>query len=125
MNMTANRILDLVRAAPTAFTFSRPFWEGARDRKFLLQYCRKTGKPQFYPRPISLQTGHRDVEWREIPADGTVYTYTIAYRGAEGFRNCEPYLIATVELDAGVRIIGNVINCEIDQIAIGMRVKPY
>ncbi|HJQ16478.1 MAG TPA: Zn-ribbon domain-containing OB-fold protein [Allosphingosinicella sp.] len=118
-------ILKIERDAPKAYTFSAPFWEATRDKKLIIQYCKVTGRPQFYPRPTSLFTGRRTLEWREISGEGELFTFTIAYRGIGPFRGHEPYIVANVRLDAGVNIMGNLINCEIEDIAIGMRVKPY
>ena len=117
-------LLSLDRPAPPAYSFSAPFWEATRDRKLLLQFCRRTGKPQFYPRPTSIFTGRRDIEWREVSGRGTVYTYTIARIGAGALRGCEPYIIANVELDEGVNILGNLTGCAMDEVFIGMRVRP-
>ena len=46
------------RPAPkeNAFVDARPFWEGARAGKLVLQYCRDSGKFQHYPRPVSNRT---------------------------------------------------------------------
>lgn len=120
-----NTLVNMERTAPQPYSFSRPFWEATRQKKLLIQYCRATGKPQFYPRPTSIFTGKRALEWREVSGEGSLYTYTIANRGPGPFRGYEPYVIANVELDAGVNIIGNLIHCEPDQIVIGMRLRPY
>lgn len=120
-----NAILKLDRTAPAPFSFSAPFWEATRDRKILLQFCRQTGQPQFYPRPTSIFTGKRDLEWREVSGHGTIYTYTIARVGAGALRGCEPYIIVNVELDEGVNIIGNLVGCDVDELSIGMRVRPH
>ena len=45
---------------PTALT--QPFWDAARKGKFLLQFDRATGKPQFWPRPVSIHSGRTDME---------------------------------------------------------------
>ena len=118
-------ILQLDRAAPASYTFSAPFWEATRDKKLLVQFCRQSGNPQFYPRPTSIFTGKRDLEWREVSGRGTIYTYTVAHVGTGAFRGCEPYIIANVELDEGVNIIGNLVGCDVDEVSIGMRVRPY
>lgn len=124
MNAVFNDTRNVPRETPLGFSFSQPYWQATRDRKLLIQFCRKTKQYQFYPRPVSIFTGKRDLEWREVPGTGEVFTFTIARRGPGPFRSHEPYLIATVTLDEGVNIIGNVVNCSRDDIHIGMRVKP-
>ncbi|HKT13944.1 MAG TPA: Zn-ribbon domain-containing OB-fold protein [Allosphingosinicella sp.] len=125
MTMDINSILEIERPAPGFYDFSAPFWEATREKKLVIQYCRKTGKPQFYPRPTSLFTGRRDLEWREVSGKGEIFTFAIGWRGFGQFQGREPYVFATVTIDEGVNIIGNIVNCEIDDLAIGMRVKPY
>jgi uncharacterized protein len=125
MTATLNNTLNVAREAPQPFSFSRPYWEATREKKLLIQFCLSTGQYQFYPRPVSVFTGKRNLEWRVVPGKGEVFTFTIAWRGPGPFRSNEPYLIATVTLDEGVNIIGNVVNCSYYDIHIGMRVKPF
>jgi uncharacterized OB-fold protein len=116
---------SVLRPAPRAYSFSEPFWEGTRDKRFLVQFCKRSGHYQFYPRPISIFSGRRDLEWREVSGRGVVFTYTIARRGPGPFRGHEPYLIATITLDVGVAIVSTVANCSLDDIRIGMKVKLH
>jgi uncharacterized OB-fold protein len=125
MSETANGTTDVVREPPAPRSFSRAYWEGTRQKKLLVQFDRRSGKYQFFPRPNSLFDGHRDLEWREVSGEGEVFSYTIARRGPPAFRGKEPYLIAMVTLDVGVNVIANMVHCGLDEIAIGMKVKPY
>lgn len=117
--------IELKRPQPFAMNFTKPYWDATREKRLVLQYCPTTKQYQHYPRPVSVHTGRRNIEWREVSGSGTVYAYTITRRGPEAFRGAEPYLIATVQLDAGVLFMANVVNCDIDKIQIGMRVKPF
>lgn len=124
MSNSLNDTLSVARPTPRTFRFSKPFWDATRDRKILLQYCRATGRYQFYPRPVSLFTGRRDLEWREVSGKGQIFAFTVAHIGRPPFAGHTPYLIATVTLDEGVNMIANVIRCPMDSIAVGMRVRP-
>ena len=53
-----------------AYMDTRPFWQAANNGKLLIQYCKESGKPQWYPRPVSLATGRRNLEWREVCGRG-------------------------------------------------------
>ena len=112
-----------IRPEPKPSSMTREFWEGATQGKLMLQYCRDTGKFQFYPRPVSIYTGRRNLEWREASGTGSVYTYTVTHRGPQPFRGIPPYIIVTVELDEGVRMMSNLVNCEPDDVRVGMRVR--
>jgi uncharacterized OB-fold protein len=124
--MTAlNNTWDLSRPDITPYAFSRPFWEATREKRLLIQYCPVSGQYQFLPRPVSIFTGTRTLEWREVSGRGALFSYTIAWRGPDVFRGHEPYAVGMVTLDAGVNIIGNVVNCERADMRIGMRLEPY
>lgn len=123
--MTLNDTLSVPRETPKGREFTKPFWQATRDKKLLLQFDRKSGRYQFVPRVSGLASGRRDLEWRESPGKGAVFTYTVAHRAREPFRGHEPFLIALVTLDEGVNIMANVANCTLDEMKIGLRVKPY
>lgn len=119
-----NNTFAVERAPIKPMSFTKPFWEATREKKLLIQYCRDSKKYQFFPRPTSIYTGKRNLEWREVSGNGFVYSYTITRRTRPPFRGNEPFAIAMVELDEGVRIMADLINVTEDQIKIGMKVKP-
>jgi len=47
----------------------------------------------------------------------------VTHRGPAPFRGIPPYIIVTVELDEGVRMMSNLVNCEPDDVRVGMRVR--
>jgi len=127
-NPSSNALNDTfsVKRAIKPYNFSRPFWDASRQKKLVVQYCRRTGKYQHYPRPTSIFTGRRsDIEWREVSGKGEVYSWTIARRGPPPFHGHEPYLVVSVTLDVGVNLIANMVHCGADEIRIGMRVVPF
>lgn len=112
-----------LRPAPIPTNITEEFWNAAKNEEFLLQYCSETGQAQFFPRPVSVFTGGRALEWRKSDGNGEVYSFTITRRGPPPFRDAGPYIIATVELDEGVRVMSNVIDCEPEDMKIGMKVE--
>lgn len=121
--MTISDPLAGQRPAPVPTNFTKPFWDAAREGVLLLQYCPGARKYQFYPRPVSIYTGKRNLEWRPAKGKGTVYTYTITHRPPPPFKNVAPYIVATIDLEEGVRIMTNLVNCPLDQVRVGMPVK--
>lgn len=124
MSERMNDTLTVVRPAPRHLKFSEPFWEGTRQKKVMLQYCRATGQYQFYPRPVSVFTGRRDIEWREVSGRGKIFSFTIARVARPPFAEHTPYVIATVQLDEGVNIVTNIVWCPLNRLEIGLRVRP-
>jgi uncharacterized OB-fold protein len=104
------------------YVATQPFWNGAREGKLVLQFCSDTGHFQHYPRPVSLSTGSRNLEWREVSGDGTIYAFTTLRVPGPGVESRLPLLIATVELDDGVRLLANILDASSGEVAIGKRV---
>ena len=53
-----------------------------------------------------------------------MYTYTATYQNqSAGFRNNLPYIMAYVELEEGVRMLTNIIDCKPEDVKIGMPVE--
>lgn len=121
-----NDLLGIERPMPPERSFSRPFWEGTREKKLLIQYDRVAGAYQFYPRPTSIYSGRRDdLEWREVSGRGAVFSYTVVRRARPPFRDEEPYVVAMITLDEDVNVMSNLIHCGAEQLATGLRVRPY
>ena len=108
-----------------AYMDTKPFWDAAKNGKLVIQYCKDTGKPQFFPRPVSMANGKRNLEWREVSGKGTVYSFTNTFSAWPGHEDRVPYLVALVELDEGVRMLCNLFNVKAEDVKIGMRVKLY
>lgn len=113
------------RPLPRADIYAKttPFWEAAHQNRFVLQFCKDTGRAQWFPRSGSVYTGRRNLEWRESAGRGTIYSWTLSVAPWPGHEDRTPYLCAYVELDEGVRILANLYNVKPDDVKIGMPVK--
>lgn len=113
-----------VRSVPRigSYVDTQPFWDGIAAGKLVLQYCTEAKRFQHYPKPVSSYTGRRTLEWRETGGKGVIYACTVVRIPGPGLEGRLPLCVATVELDEGVRIIANIVNCAPEQMAIGKRV---
>ncbi|MBR1235866.1 Zn-ribbon domain-containing OB-fold protein [Bradyrhizobium sp. AUGA SZCCT0182] len=113
------------RPIPKASVYvdTKPFWDGTKVGKLVLQYCKDTGQFQHYPRPVSIFTGSRNLEWREVSGKGTIYACTVIRVPGPGLDGRLPLSVATVQLEEGVRILGNILNKDADTVKIGQRVE--
>ena len=126
MAVTLNDTLSVKREMKAHYDFGQPFWDATRQKKLVIQYCKTAKKFQHFPRPVSIFTGRRrDIEWREVSGKGKVYSFTIAHRGPPAFQGAEPYAVASVTLDEGVNVMANMVYCSLEEMKIGLRVKPY
>jgi uncharacterized OB-fold protein len=120
-----NDTLNVTREPPKPRTFSKAYWDATREKRLLVQFDRRSGKYQFFPRATSIYNGHRDLEWREVSGKGQIFSYTIAERARPPFQGHEPFAIGLVTLDEGVNVMANIVHCTRDRLKIGLRVKPF
>jgi uncharacterized OB-fold protein len=78
----------------------------------------------FYPRPTCPSCGSLELEWQEASGDATVHTFTIARRSTHpAFNGREPYVVAIVELAEGPRVTTSIVDCDPDDVRVGMPVR--
>jgi uncharacterized OB-fold protein len=102
---------------------SGPFFDAARESKLLIQRCTACGEHQFYPRKICTHCGDPGVEWVQASGRGTVHTYTVIHRGIPGWMEEGPYVAAIIDLEEGVRMTSNVVECAPSDVRVGLPVE--
>lgn len=98
------------RPLPRPTPETQHFWEGTRNGQLLIQRCDSCGDPYFPPRPFCPACGGQEVTVEETSGRGTLYSYLINHTGHPGIAG--PYSIAVVQLDVGVRMMSNIVNCD-------------
>ena len=103
---------------------SRPFWEGAKAHKLVLQQCGGCGKFVFYPRVLCPHCHSDSLEWKDVSGEGTIHTFTVARRPAgPTFKEDLPYVVALIDLKEGPRMMSNIVTDDVDSVKIGQSVK--
>jgi uncharacterized OB-fold protein len=112
------------RPAPEITAHAAPFWAAARKGMLVIQRCPACGHCQHYPRPWCTNCLHEGVEFVEASGEGTVYTFTVIRRSPNpAFAARVPYVLAFVDLDEGVRLVTNIVDCDPESVRIGQRVQ--
>lgn len=101
-----------------------PFWEATRNGNLVVQECTVTKKKVWPPRFLSPYSPGADLIWVPIEGKGKVYTYNVVYRGfSPYFQNKVPYAMVVVELDDGVRMLGNAVEVDPTEVHCGMEME--
>jgi len=109
---------------PVPRPWSKPFWEGTKKNKYLIQTCAHCNAQIFYPRRFCPECWSEKFDWKEAKGTGKVYTFTVTYAGAEEkFKDDYPYILALIDLDEGIRIMSNIVDCDPEKAKIGMEVE--
>ena len=93
------------------------YWESAKNGKLLVKTCKTCGKLHYYPRTICPHCLSSDTDWVEASGKGTIYTYSVMRRTET------PYVIAYVTLEEGVTMLSNIVECDVDDVAVGQTVE--
>ena len=103
--------------APAPFPETLPYWQAASDGRLLLKLCTACGAHHFYPRSLCPFCFSDKTEWRDATGEGTIYSFSVMRRAQP------PYAIAYVRLAEGPTMMTNVVDCDLDAIRIGQKVR--
>jgi len=96
---------------------TKGFWEAAAEGRLLLPRCTACGRVHWYPRRICPHCASTAIEMQEAKGTGEVYSYSIMRRAKT------PYAIAYVRLTEGATMMTNIVDCDFNDIHVGMPVK--
>jgi uncharacterized OB-fold protein len=109
---------------PTPDNDTAPFWDAAKDGRFLLRRCLDCAATFFYPRPFCPKCWSERVDWVEASGRAVVYTYSIVVvNDLPPFNERVPYIAAVVDLEEGPRVMTNVVDCDLEAVRVGMPVE--
>ena len=66
--------MSYAKPLPVPDPESRPFWEGAKAHRLMIQRCASTGKYQFPPTTFCQGAGLERPEWVEASGRGKVFS---------------------------------------------------
>ena len=96
------------------------YFDAAADGRLLMQKCDHCGAVQFPPRHHCATCWEADLTWAEMSGKGKVETFTIVRRAPlPRFREKVPYVVASVIVDEGPRMITNIVGEDALGVQIG------
>ena len=98
------------------------FWEGTAAGELRVQRCNACDALRFPPGPACPACGALDRGYVVASGRGTVFSYVVHRHPPVPGREL-PILIALVDLEEGVRMVGELTGLEADEIEIGMPVS--
>ena len=116
--------MNALRPTPEPTIDSKPYWDGLKERRLLLQQCGNCGLIRHYPRPMCDACHSLEVQWIESSRRGRLYAWTeVHHPFVPGFREEIPYVMATVELAEGVRLQCQMLDAEADALRLDLPVE--
>lgn len=115
---------DMTKPIPVVQPWTEKFWEGTREGKYLIQHCKDCNTNIFYPRKFCPECWSGNLDWIEASGKGKIMTFSTAMSMVEPrFMDELPYTLAYIDLEEGVRIMSRIVECDPQDIKIGMEVE--
>ena len=112
------------RPRPKLDSVNRAFWTGGAEGKLMLFRCHDCGSFIHPPSALCRHCLSENVGPEAVAGTGVIDTYTINYQDwAPGMD--VPFVLARVAVDGapGVYLTTNIINCPVDEVDIGDKVR--
>ena len=95
------------------------FWEGLKERRLLIRRCAQCAHLHHPPGPMCPKCHSSEWTAQAVSGRGVLHSYVIVHQPQlPGFTY--PLAVALVELEEGVRLLGNVTGMDPQQLHIGM-----
>jgi uncharacterized OB-fold protein len=111
---------------PESDGLSKPYWQGLRESRLLVQRCAACGCWQFGPEWLCHDCHAFDPAWQEVAPRGIIYSWERVWHPShQALKNHGPYVAVLVELPhAGkVRMVGNLLGEAEQEVTIGAEVE--
>lgn len=119
---TGETIISRPTSEPTID--SKPYWDGLKERRLLLQQCGNCGLVRHYPRPMCAACHSLEVRWIESSRQGRLHSWTeVHHPFVPALRDEIPYVMATVELEEGVRLQCQMLDAEAAALRLDLPVE--
>jgi hypothetical protein len=101
-----------------------PFFEAARRHELVVQRCSACGALRFPARAACNGCMSREASWTPVAGRGRVFSVAVMHQANHpAFEAMLPYAVVVVELECGVRMISNLVDCAAHEVAIDMPVE--
>ena len=112
------------RPAPPVTELSQGFWDAVENKQLAVKKCSACDMLRHYPQPLCPACHSNDFDWAPVSGRGEIYSYTVAHRAFHpAWKAHVPYVIATIELEEGVRMVCDLLEVDPERVAIGQRVE--
>lgn len=116
--------MTATRPVPTLRGEERLYFEHAARRELIFQTCAACGHRQWYPRVVCTSCGDPGVDVTVAAGRGRIHSFTTLYRAGHVSRAADvPYTIVLVDLDEGVRVFSELVDCSPADVRVDMPVR--
>ncbi len=109
---------------PVIQPWTEAFWKATKEHRLVIQECRDCEAKIFYPRKYCPECWSSNLGWSEACGRAKVSTFAIMRGMVEPkFWDDLPYVLAMVDLEEGIRMMTRIVECDPEEVEIGMDVE--
>lgn len=117
---------EVQRPLPKPTTLTRGFWEASERGELAVQRCLGCREFRHYPQAMCPHCHSMEVEWAKVAGRGVIHSYTVAHQAFHPFwADKVPYVVATVELEEGIRMVDDMLELDPADVRIGLPVEVF
>lgn len=107
---------------------TKEFYDFCRQEQLHFQQCTACGTFRHVPRELCAECNSFDWEWVKSSGKGKIYTWVVVNRALhpafyDPSENAVPMAPVVVEMEEGVRLLSNMVDCPPDELHIDMAVE--
>ena len=115
---------EFSKPLPVMDGLAKEFYDWCRQHELRFQRCTECGAWRHVPREMCAECGSWSWEWSKSSGRGRVFTWTLVARAMHpAFQDDVPYASVVVEMNEGVRLVTQVVDCPPDELEIDMLVE--
>ena len=105
---------------------TKPFWDYCKKHELRMQKCAQCGYIRYPPSIVCPKCQSMEAEWIKLNGKGKLYSFVVfQYVYNQAFAKDIPYVVASIELEEGPRIMSNITDCKLEDIKVNMPVEVY
>lgn len=109
---------------PDITKLNASYWEGTAKGELRVQHCSKCDALFRFTHPRCPECWAGELDWKVAKGTGTLATYSVLHVAPfEAFEGSLPYVLALIDLDEGVRMMANIVECAPADVKIGMKLS--
>lgn len=110
------------RFTPTTTRDTEFFWNAVAEHRLVVQRCTGCGELRHPPRPMCPRCNALSWDTIESTGRGTVFSVVTPRHPVYPWFD-DPYFVAVIELEEGIRLVSNLVGVTAEQAAIGLEVE--
>lgn len=115
---------EYTKPLPELEGFAADFYGYCKAGELRFQRCTDCGAWRHVPRELCAECGSFAFEWAASSGRGTIFTWTVVGRALHpAYADSVPYAPTVVEMEEGVRVLTEIVDCAPEELAIGTPVE--